>query len=83
MSTGLPEANGGSVEEALVRINLGARRMIDGDQPQLIDEVDFFHRLAEAHAEIAIARFQLRAVDLDPLVGMRRCSSRSARSSAR
>ena len=58
------------VEESLVGIDVGPTRMIDRDQPKLIDKIDLFHGLAEAHAEIAIARFELRAVNLDPLVGI-------------
>ena len=60
------------VEEALVRIDVRARRMIDRHQPKLIDEIDLFHRLAESHAEVAIASFELRAFNLDPLVGIGR-----------
>ena len=45
-------------------------RMIDRDQSKLVDEVDLFHRLAKADTEITIAGFELRAIDLDPLVGI-------------
>jgi hypothetical protein len=30
--------------------------MIDGDEAGLVDEVDFFHRLAEAQAQVAVFR---------------------------
>ncbi len=55
--------NGGSgskgrlVQEALVWIDFCVRGMIDGYESQLIDVVDFFHRLSEAQTEIAVAGF--------------------------
>ena len=52
--------------------------MIDRDQAQLVDVVDFFHRLDEAQAEFAVDRRELRAVDLDPLVGVGDVAARRA-----
>jgi hypothetical protein len=44
--------------------------VVDGDEAGLIDEIHFFHWLAEAQAEVAVFGFQLRAVDFDPLIGV-------------
>src|SRR3954452_5127992 len=55
-------------QEALIRIHLRAFRMIDSDQPQLINIVDLFHRLAESETQCAIAGPQHRSVHFDPLV---------------
>ena len=46
--------------------------MIDRNHAQLVDVVHFLHRLAEAHAQVAVFGAQLRAVDLHPLVGIGR-----------
>ena len=50
--------------------------MIDRDQPQLVDIVDLFHRLHEAHAQLAVHRRQRASVNLDPLAGVGRIASR-------
>ena len=69
---GLRFGEGRLAEEAFVGIDLGSGGMVDGDEADLIDVVDLFHRLAEAEAEPACAGLQLCAVDLDPLVGVGR-----------
>ena len=56
------------IEKALIGIHLGGRRVIDRHQTNLVDVVHLFHRFAKAQAEIASARAELRAVDLDPFI---------------
>ena len=50
--------------------------MIDGNHPQLVDVVHFFHRLHEAHADFSIRQRDVRAVDLYPLTRIRRVAAR-------
>ena len=44
--------------------------MVHRNKPQLVDVVDLFHRLHEAHAQPAVHRLNLRAIHLYPLAGV-------------
>ncbi len=60
----------GLIQKALVGVHLGGLRMVDRNQPNLVEKVHLFHRFPKTQAEISSARAQLRAFHLDPLIGI-------------
>ena len=57
--------------EVLVRVDVRAGRVIDREQTHLIEVDHLLHRLGELERQPAVLRAQLRAGDLDVLVGIR------------
>src|ERR1700723_3718629 len=62
-----PRSEGRIVEKALVGIHLHIFRVVDSDEPQLIDVIPLFHWLDEAQTQLAIDRGETIPFDLDPL----------------
>ncbi len=58
-------------DKSLVGINIVSGRMIDGQQPNLIEVNGFFHRFHEAEAKQTIARANAAGADLQIFVGIR------------
>src|ERR1700722_13740751 len=63
-------------EKPFVRIDRCVCRVVNREQTNLIDKVDFFHRFAEAEAVHPVALLYPRAVHLDPFIGIRNVSFR-------
>ena len=68
---GLARGEGWLREKALVRVDLRAFGVVHGKEAKAIDIVDLLHGLTEAEAEPAVTGAEARAVDLDPLIGVR------------
>ena len=63
----LKAGNGGGTGEILVRLNRDVGRMIDRQQPHVIEVGQFLHHFGESKTEPSIPRLDAAAVDLQIL----------------